>query len=275
MKEAAAAAARCSHENTSILRDRMVAFPLPVSTMQRRLHLHLPRTAAAVCSALLPARVCTFPAKPAKDLMRVCRPQASVRWILSPSEQRGVCQCRALAHHSSSSLRAFASSSSGSGNDSQASSSSSSSSSSSIIFQPALTVPRFLRAFAISQAAVCLVSGGMLVVLRNPLTGGTLKLASVSLALCLIGTLHVARWLTPLAPCRDTMLGVGVVLFGAITLRAISAYVTCHISRIDTVDHDALLVKSLAMPFGEKEQIVTRHAFHAMGSSAAPHLLTA
>ena len=66
------------------------------------------------------------------------------------------------------------------------------------------------------------------------------------------------------------MLGAGIVLFGAITLRGISAYVTCHISRIDVIDDGSLLVKSLAMPFGERQQIVARHAFHAMGSGAPP-----
>lgn len=64
-----------------------------------------------------------------------------------------------------------------------------------------------------------------------------------------------------------------VVLFGALTLRAISAYVTCHISRIDITDGDSLLVKSLTMPFGEKQQLITRHAFHAMGSGSCSALL--
>jgi hypothetical protein len=44
-----------------------------------------------------------------------------------------------------------------------------------IIFLPALTIPRFLRAFAVTQAAFCLVSGAALSLLHNPLTGGTLK----------------------------------------------------------------------------------------------------
>jgi hypothetical protein len=60
------------------------------------------------------------------------------------------------------------------------------------------------------------------------------------------------------------------VLFGAVTLRAIAAFVTCHISLIQIIDSDSLRVKSLAMPFGEKEQLVSRHAFHAMGSGIRP-----
>jgi hypothetical protein len=44
-----------------------------------------------------------------------------------------------------------------------------------IIFLPALTIPRFLRGFAVMQAACCLVSGTALSLLHNPFTGGTLK----------------------------------------------------------------------------------------------------
>jgi hypothetical protein len=67
---------------------------------------------------------------------------------------------------------------------------------------------------------------------------------------------------------RYTILGAGVIAFGAITLRGIAAYVSCHISRIEIIDDDTLLVKTLAMPFGERQQHVTRHAVHAMGSGA-------
>ncbi len=95
-------------------------------------------------------------------------------------------------------------------------------------------------------------------------------LGASPLALALLFTLA-----PPPPPLRDTWLGIGVVLFGAITLRGISAYVTCHISHIETIDSDTLLVKSLAMPFGDKQQLITRHAFHAMGSGElAPAVLS-
>jgi hypothetical protein len=61
----------------------------------------------------------------------------------------------------------FSSSAGGSGNDGQ--------NANRVIFQPALTIPRFLRAFAITQAAVCAVNGGALAITHNPLTGGALK----------------------------------------------------------------------------------------------------
>jgi hypothetical protein len=44
-----------------------------------------------------------------------------------------------------------------------------------IIFQPALTIPKALRVFAVSQAAFCFINGAALALLRNPLSGGTFK----------------------------------------------------------------------------------------------------
>jgi hypothetical protein len=67
----------------------------------------------------------------------------------------------------------------------------------------------------------------------------------------------------------NVLLGAGIILFGAVTLRGVAAYVTCHISRIELVDNESILVETLSMPpFAEKRQLVTRHAFHAMGSGA-------
>jgi len=137
-----------------------------------------------------------------------------------------------------------------------------------IIFLPALTVARFLRAFAVSQAAVCFVNGAALAAMHNPLTGGTLKSAT-PLSPPPPPPPAAGAHADPPLPSRDAMLGAGLILFGALTLRGISAYVTCHISRIDVVDDGSLLVKSLAMPFGDRQQLVARHAFPRDGQRCA------
>ncbi len=167
--------------------------------MQRLFPLNLARPATSICSSLFQAGACGPRAAAAQvntsangsrsctHLLHLISPALpllsvgtlSMRPHTPPhsacvSTQRVSQQCR-------TSLRRFSSSS-----GSSSSSSSSQTSSSRVIFQPALTIPRFLRAFAITQAAACFVNGAIIVFLHNPLTGGALKSVSAVFVVCLV-----------------------------------------------------------------------------------------
>lgn len=133
---------------------------------------HLPLFTA--CTLLFRAGACAARFGASKNILCTTRWETCSRLLeFSARPPRANC-CRPIAAQLQSRVlssfhpRCFSSSSSSNSNDGQASSTHT-------VFEPALTIPRFLRAFAIAQAAVCFVNGAVLIVLHNPLNGGSLR----------------------------------------------------------------------------------------------------
>ena len=122
---------------------------------------------AAAARDILHSNPAKFPAIVSRLYTPPFRPQCPISCAAASPALQPACTCVTThtALRSSCLLRRF--SSSASGNNGQISSR--------VIFQPALTIPRFLRAFALTQAAVCVINGAFLAISHNPLTGGALK----------------------------------------------------------------------------------------------------
>jgi hypothetical protein len=140
---------------------------------------HLPLLTA--CTSLFRAGACAARFGASKNIICTNRWETCSRSLgFSAHPFRANCSRPISAQQQSRVLssfhsRSFASNNSSNSNDGEASSTRT-------VFEPALTIPRFLRAFAIAQAAVCFVNGAVLVVLHNPLTGGSLRLVRSAFA---------------------------------------------------------------------------------------------
>lgn len=137
---------------------------------------------AAAARDILHSNTAKFPAIVSRLHTPPFRPQCPRSCAAASPALQPACNCVTphTALRSSCLLRRF--SSSASGNNGQVSSH--------VIFQPALTIPRFLRAFALTQAAVCVINGAFLAISHNPLTGGALKsVCAVYITRCLCARL--------------------------------------------------------------------------------------